>query len=196
VFALLFIAILVRHANSLGYLSERHALPLVLVSMPWAASGLRTVWDRATNRFHLAPRRSRRLAAVLIAMAVVGGLAFQSRPTHPSRWGHQAAGEWLRKHAHPGDAVLDTRGWAGFLSGLPAYSYWHVRQALTDSRLRYVVVDRVDVEAKSDRARTLKALLAFAATEVAAFPARQEGGKPAVWVYRFQAPDSWEDFRP
>ena len=66
--------------------------------------------------------------------AVTTGIVFQLKPAHPSRWGHWAAGRWLAANAKPGEAVLDTRGWAAFVSGLPSYDYWHVRQALTDSQ--------------------------------------------------------------
>ena len=72
--------------------------------------------------------------------------AYQLRPSHPTRWGHWAAGHWLAEHARPGDVVLDTRGWARFVSGAPGYDYWHVRQALTDSHLSYVVVGHEELD--------------------------------------------------
>ena len=46
------------------------------------------------------------------------GFAAQVKEGHPSRWGHQAAGRWLAAQADPEAAVLDTRGWAAFVSGL------------------------------------------------------------------------------
>ncbi len=80
---------------------------------------------------------------------------------HLSRWGHWAAGQWLAGNAQPTELVLDTRGWARFVSGQPGYDYWHVRQALTDSHLSYIIVGLDELEARSSRARTLKALLAY-----------------------------------
>ena len=39
VFAAVFLMALVRHSTSLGYVSGRHTLPLVMISVPWAAAG-------------------------------------------------------------------------------------------------------------------------------------------------------------
>ena len=48
--------------------------------------------------------------------------------------------------------VLDTRGWARFVSGQPGYDYWHVRQALTDSHLSYIIVGLDELEAQQPHA--------------------------------------------
>ena len=68
---------------------------------------------------------------------------------HLSRWGHWAAGQWLADNAGPTELVLDTRGWARFVSGHAGYDYWHVRQALTDSHLSYIIVGLDELEARS-----------------------------------------------
>ncbi len=97
------------------------------------------------------PRFARTAGAAAVLTLVVAGVRLQSKPIHPSRWGHWAAGRWLAAHADPEDAVLDTRGWAAFVSGQRSYDYWHVRQAFTDSQLRYVVVGTGELEAGSRR---------------------------------------------
>jgi hypothetical protein len=111
---------------------------------------------------------------------------------HLSRFGHWAAGAWLAKCARPDELVLDTRGWARFVSGQPGYDYWHVRQALTDAHLSYIVVGLDELQAKSPRAETLKALLAFSATPVRDFPAFPGDREAGVRLYRFHRPSSWE----
>jgi hypothetical protein len=195
IYVAVFGAILVRHAMNLGYLSDRHALTLVVATLPWAAAGTlwigdeiakRCRWDEGTRtqRFAMA-------SAALVALA----LMMQAKPVHASRWGHWAAGRWLAAHAQRGDAVLDTRGWATFVSGCNGYDFWHVRQALTDSKLAYVVVGADELNARSRRAATLRALLTYAAEPVAAFPDREHGGGIGVWVYRFSRPASWEGIR-
>jgi hypothetical protein len=196
VYVALFGALLVRHGMSLGYVSDRHALTLVVATLPWAAAGTLAVGRNvaAWRRWNEATQRQR---AALALSALVGlGLMVQSKPAHASRWGHLAAGRWLAMHAKSGDAVLDTRGWAAFLAGRPAYDYWHVRQALTDAKLAYVVVGADELKARSRRGATLRAVLAFAAEPVAAFPEREEGCGLGVWVYRFHRPDSWEGLVP
>ena len=196
-YVLLFTALLLRHATLLGYLSGRHALTLVIASLPFAAAGALDVarrvrqrcgWDEATAR--------RRGAMVLVALVLAGVASQQARPGHPSRWGHREAGRWLAAHAEADAAVLDTRGWAAFVSGRPSYDYWHVRQALSDARLAYVVVGADELSAPSRRAATLRALLAYAAEPAASFPGRRGGSGADVRVFRFHRPASWEGLRP
>jgi hypothetical protein len=92
--------------------------------------------------------------------------------------------------------VLDTRGWAAFVSALPAYDYWHVRQAFTDSKLAYVVVGDDELRAPSRRAETLRTVLAYAATPAATFPERENGHGVGVRVFSYHRPATWEGLRP
>ena len=115
---------------------------------------------------------------------------------HLSRWGHWAAGRWLADHAQPSELVLDTRGWARFVSGQAGYDYWHVRQALTDSHLSYIVVGLDEVDAGSARARTLNALLSYAATPLLDFPAPPGERSAGVRLYRYHRPLTWEGLVP
>ena len=195
-YALLFGAALVRHVTTLGYLSGRHALPIVLVSLPWAAAGLLASARRLARlrNWSMAGIRWRR--AVALGLMVAVGVAVQAKAAHPSRWGHRAAGLWLAEHAETADALLDTRGWASFVADRPAYDYWHVRQALSDARLAYIVVGVDELTAPSRRAATLRAVLAYAATPVAEFPSREGGDAVGVRIYRFERPESWEGLRP
>lgn len=191
-----FSAIAIRHASTLGYLSGRHALSLIVVTMPFGAAGIVAWVEGFPARWGFSPATGRRLGfAGMAALAVVGSVA-QAKVAHPSRWGHRAAGVWLAERAAPADAVLDTRGWATFVRGVPGYDYWHVRQALADSKLKYVVVGEDELEARSRRAATLRAVLAHAGKPVADFPGRKDGRGTGVKVFEFRAPESWEGVRP
>jgi hypothetical protein len=191
VFLVVYTVALARHAATLGYLSGRHVLPIVLLTVPWAAAALRLIgrrlsaimgWNRAT---------ARALGTAFFLMLIGSGITLQARgSSHESRACHSEAGRWLIANAKAGDAVLDTRGWAAFVSGLSAYDYWHVRQALTDARLAFVVVGDDELSAPSRRGGTLRAVLGFAAEEVARFPGLREGA--GVRVFRFRRPGSWE----
>jgi hypothetical protein len=197
VFVVVYTMALVRHSSSLGYLSGRHVLPLVVASVPWAAGGTYICWRRIGELLRLSPRAMSLGRLVPIAMALVLCIGTQLNPRHArhqSRWSHWAAGRWLSAHATPGEEVLDTRGWARFISGLPGYDYWHVRQALTDSNLRYILVGLDELTARSARAETLRALLAYAGTPLEEFPASPSDPTPAVRIYRFRRPVSWEGF--
>jgi hypothetical protein len=196
VFSLIVVLVLIRHSTLLGYLSGRHTLILVALSCPWAAAGTFVCARGIAVKRGWSPGFSRRAGvatACVVAMTLVG---FQQRLTHPSRWGHWAAGRWLAAHLDPAEAVLDTRGWATFVSGCSGYDYWHVRQALSDSRLSYIVVGIDELEASSDRAKTLNAVLKLAGEPVEDFPAFHGLSEAAVRIYRFHRPSSWEGLVP
>jgi hypothetical protein len=186
-----FAGLMVRHATQLGYLSGRHALSLALAGTPWAAAGLRAAAARVSGWMRLGPARASRLRVAGVVAMVAVGVSAQLRPAHASRWGNREAGRWISRHAGAGEAVLDTRGWAAFVSGQPSYDYWHVRQALSDGNLGYIVVGRDELEARSGRAESLRALLAMTGRLAASFPAREGGRGADVLVYRFGRPQAW-----
>jgi Dolichyl-phosphate-mannose-protein mannosyltransferase len=196
VYLIAFSAIAIRHASTLGYLSGRHALSLIVVTIPWASAGTWAWLSGFPARRGLSPDRGRRLGyAGLAALAILGTTA-QAKAGHPSRWGYRAAGLWLADKAQPSDAVLDTRGWATFVRGIPGYDYWHVRQALSDKHLKYVVVGSDELKANSRRAATLRAMLAYAGKPVASFSGRRDGRGSGVEVFQIDPPASWEGVRP
>ena len=195
-YLVLFSAVLIRHEAKMGYLSSRHVLTLVIITLPWSAAGVYVCGVRLARKLVLSRRVTSRLGALALFLAVSTGVTLQAKASHPSRWGHRAAGLWLAEHAQRGEAVLDTRGWAAFVSRLPAYDYWHVRQALTDHRLTYVVVGQDELDADSPRGKTLRAWLGYAATPLIAFPEREGGRDPGVWIYRYTRPESWEGLTP
>ena len=199
IYAIVYVIVLVRHSVLLGYLSGRHIMPLVYVSLPWAAAGCFVCARGIALKLHW-NSPARRTAAVLAAsVTVAASIVVQMQPTHLnhlSRSGHWAAGRWLAEHADASDLVLDTRGWAKFVSGQPGYDYWHVSQALADSHLAYVVVGLDELQARSPRAKTLKSLLAFSATHVVDFPAFPGDSTPAVRLYRYHRPRTWEGITP
>jgi hypothetical protein len=196
VFTAVFLLVLMRHTASLGYLSGRHMIPLVAISVPWAAAGTFVCLRGLGVKLPWKPKTAWACGVVAASLVVATLALYQLRPGHPSRWGHWAAGRWLAEHARPSDVVLDTRGWARFRSGAAGYDYWHVRQALTDAHLSYVVVGHDELEAGTPRARTLNTLLAYAATPVQDFPSFAGHDDVGVRIYRFHRPDSWEGLGP
>jgi 4-amino-4-deoxy-L-arabinose transferase-like glycosyltransferase len=190
---------LVRHSATLGYLSGRHVMALVVASAPWAAAGAYVCGRGIATKLRWTDRTIRWAGIAAMGVTVAASFVVQMRPNHLnhlSRWGHWAAGQWLAANARPDELILDTRGWARFISGRPGYDYWHVRQALTDSHLSYVLVGLDELDAPSPRAATLKALLAYAATPLLDFPADPGQLIPAVRLYRFRRPSTWEGMAP
>ena len=196
VFTVVYGLALIRHSSALGYLSGRHIMALVVASIPWAGAGTFVCCRGiALKLLRLDERWAHRAQIAAMGLAIVGSLLVQMKPNHLnhlSRWGHWAAGQWLATHARPDELILDTRGWARFVSGRPGYDYWHVRQALTDSHLSYILVGLDEIHASSGRAATLKSLLAYSATPLMDFPASPDDRSPAVRLYRFRRPETWE----
>jgi len=197
VFAATYALALMLHGSKLGYLSGRHVLPLVVLSSIWAGAGVFICLRRLGGKLPVSPR-TWRLAVVAASTAVAAVLVgYQLRTSHESRRGHWQAGRWLAVNARPEERILDTRGWARFVADRnDGYDYWHVRQALSDRGLTYVVVGRDELEAKSQRAESLKALLAYAATPVQDFPVVVDDRDVGTRIYRMNQPVSWEGFAP
>jgi 4-amino-4-deoxy-L-arabinose transferase-like glycosyltransferase len=110
--------VLVRMAVVIGYLSERHALPLVLVGCYWAAAALPVLAGQLVRL----PALGRRLtgpavAALLLGGLLVAGVAGGLKPLHATRAGHHAAGRWLAAHMSPADVLVDPFAWAHYYSG-------------------------------------------------------------------------------
>jgi hypothetical protein len=194
-FACVYGLVLTRHSALLGYLSGRHVLVLVVAAIPWTAAGTYVCALGIARKLSWSGRTARWVRSAAMGLTVAASIVVQMIPSHLNhltRWGHWAAGQWLAAHARPDELILDTRGWARFISGRPGYDYWHVRQALTDSHLSYVLVGLDELETISPRAATLRALLAYAATPLIDFPAYPGATRAAVRLYRFHRPSSWE----
>jgi hypothetical protein len=199
IFAAVYGLALVRHSALLSYLSGRHIMALVYASVPWAAAGSFVCARGIAVKRRWGPRQARNAGIVAGSLLVAASIVVQMRPNHRnhlSRMGHWSAGQWLASHADPSEFVLDTRGWARFVSNHPGYDYWHVRQALSDSHLSYIIVGLDELEASSARARTLRALLAYTATPLIEFPAFPGDRTAGVRLYRFQRPCTWEGLIP
>jgi 4-amino-4-deoxy-L-arabinose transferase-like glycosyltransferase len=189
-FAVLFLVLLVRHVLLLGYLSQRHVIPLALACLPWSAASAFAIASAVAARWSWKPEARARRRLIAAGLIAVVGLAVQSvRPEHPTRWGQGAAGAWLAANRARGEAILDTKGWALFLTRMPGYDAWHVPQALTDSRLAYVVVGRDELNAGSPRAQALRQILSASGDPVASFSESPTGSEPEIQVFRYRRPE-------
>ncbi len=198
-FSVIYALALVRHSALLGYLSGRHTMALLMATTPWSAAGVFVCARGIAVKSRMGPGLARGFGVAALLMVMGASAAAQTRPSHMnhlSRLGHLEAGRWLARNATPDEMVLDTRGWARFVSGQPGYDYWHVRQALTDAHLRYIVVGLDELEARSRRAASLRTLLARTGTPVVEFPGGPGDSSPGVRIYRFERPRDWEDLFP
>lgn len=197
-----------------GYLGARHLLPLLVAGLGMAALGVweASVLSArilamlkipagvtGVSSVPISPREQNALGilnqlpaapSVFVAwaiMAVFAGGYFVAAwlPLRDDCTAHRRAGAWLAGQSGAG-VVLDTRGWTALYSARPTYQYHEVKQALGDPRLAYVVVEPAELKYASDRAWTLRWLLATAGQYAARFDA--PGGQPreGVAIYRWR----------
>ena len=188
-----FLLILLRHTATQGYLSHRHMMSLVITLIPWAAWRYQCLLDRICQQFVRSVGGRGVVTALFAALLLAPGIVAQSKPIHASRMGHWAAGQWLAQHMDEQEAVLDTRCWAGFLSGRVSYGPWHITQALADPRLGYIVVEQRELDAPSPRAQRLGEWLGEHASLLERFPKTPDGITDEVLLYRFRPVTSQEE---
>ncbi len=119
-----------------GYISERHTLSVVLVLCPFAAAGFQAVGRWAGRPW---------VGWVLFTAVVVSCLPLLSKPLHRDRLGHKLAGEYLAKHAHSDDIIIDPWDWAAFYSGRTLKGIPDDPKAAA-GRSRWAVIEPKDME--------------------------------------------------
>ncbi len=174
------------------YISHRYFTPLVVLSLPWAVgaggwlSNQLGTW--LENHLLWGHHRSRRWfsKAVSAGMAVaLGGvcvLKWADGP-EPSHLAHRRAACWVAACVQPSDAVLHTRGWTRLWAPCRTYLFSNGRQALADPQLKFVVVERRELQSDSRRAQTLREVLQVAGRLVQVFPASKKTSGRDVLVF-------------
>jgi 4-amino-4-deoxy-L-arabinose transferase-like glycosyltransferase len=116
-----------RVAAFMGYVSERHALLLILCGSYWAVAAVAVVGRRLTALVgawslpavpRLGPKAASRWFTTLLLLALlVPGLPRAFERLHVDRRGFRAVGLWLAEHTGPGDKVLDPYSWPMYYAG-------------------------------------------------------------------------------
>lgn len=189
----LLLAICLVYCLRQGYLSSRHLLLVIAFTLPWAADGTKalagTLHRRVSQSAWLGERKrfseewvSGWVAAtltLLLAIPHCNSLRGLETP-------HREAASWLNEHASPDDAVLDSRGYSGLLTGLTTYGYEVAQTAFSDPNLRFIVVRQEELEYDTRRASSLNSLLRIAGTEEARFFTKSGNSQREVIVYRWE----------
>jgi hypothetical protein len=125
---MLLILILVRLAAVMGYVSDRHALLVILCGCYWSVLGLDELPRRLANfgrRLPSGTLGNRVLlkldqpgtAPLLLALLVSATLPKTLEPLHWNRGGFRAAGLWLAEHSTLADEIDDPYCWAHYYAG-------------------------------------------------------------------------------
>ena len=185
-----------------GYLSGRHLLPLVTIALPWAGVG---VWQLASLGAGLLQRHfgssfeQSHVACGLVVLLVIGCLGSTLAPLHASRVGHSQATDWLTSPQARAGAVLDSMGLSALYTGRTTYRY-HAAAAFSDPNLAYIVIEQSELNARSERGATMRAMLAQWASQVAVFASADIKSKDrTVLVFDWQGDRFarfWESHAP
>jgi len=114
VYAAMHAALLWRLANVIGYVSERHTLPLVLTAAFWAAAVIPAFWTWVGRRWHFVGQWA---PATAVALVMLSGVPPLLKPLHSNRAGHHAAGRWIAGRITDHDEVIDPFAWAHYYAG-------------------------------------------------------------------------------
>jgi 4-amino-4-deoxy-L-arabinose transferase-like glycosyltransferase len=116
-----------RVAAFMGYVSERHALLIILCGSYWAVAAVTLIGRRLADLIgtwtpraavgHRGKTTCRLLTVLLLLALLVPGLPRDFEQLHVDRRGFRAVGLWLAEHAGPGDKVLDPYSWPMYYAG-------------------------------------------------------------------------------
>jgi hypothetical protein len=181
-----------------GYLSSRHLLLPLLVTMPYAGiaaarlteSTVAALGDLSHAGEYWEPA-TRGYVTVVAAVMVAQVPAYcDPEPAHQSQSAHREAARWLDSYAAAPGHVLDQQGFTALSSGRVTYRFEAAEQALADERLAYVLLERADLDARSPRGAQLRQLLGAAAESVAQFSDPRGKSERDVLVFCRPQPDS------
>ena len=109
------VPLLYKLGQSNGYISERHAILLVLGGVFWSAAGLGLLagWiARRTTRLS-APT----LSLVVLLVATGACLPRTLARLHGNRDGFREVGHWMAQNTNPGDEIIDPLAWTSYHAG-------------------------------------------------------------------------------
>ena len=193
-------AILCRLAVTVGYLSDRHLMLLVLCGSYAAAAAAWELPSRLAAWLRRQPWRGvagglvpQTPATAAAAVLLLAGLLAVGMPKtldtlHGNRTGYHAAGLWLAEQATPHDIIDDDHCWAEYYSGRVTQIRDPLPRPAGYQPVRYVVLGRREREITLTWNRPgpidEAALQAQGARIVYHWPARGTPAEAAVVVYR------------
>lgn len=181
------------HATG-GYCTVRHGLVPALFLILAAGRGLTRLLERISvpgKWFGLAQERLRPgpvVWGVVLLLLLVPPLS--SALGHAGRTPFDTyydTGAWLAENTQKTDKVLDLSDWSLFFSKRSGYRFAHVYQALTDSRVRWIVLRKPHLEGHWLYSKAVRELVAER-KPVALVPADPRPGELQLRIYDMQEP--------
>ncbi|MBN1346825.1 MAG: glycosyltransferase family 39 protein [Phycisphaerae bacterium] len=180
---------------SFGYVSLRHLLVLVALTMPFAAATFVWIVDQASIR--IASRHNRRAKAVRRLVYLVGVILVVG-PTTPYMFrviGEDGAylikaGRWLRDHSEPEQSVLTTRNRVAYyaerkmLAGPDTGQMKHWESYVRVLKPDYLVVDEAHETSEDRNPDFFANLHASTLGRRLILIHKEPGPKGSLWIYR------------
>ena len=115
------VLILLYLATKIGYVSERHALPIACYLTIFAGPVLARIAESiGRSRSPLFSRDPVIVTALLLALFCLPGAL---KPLHANREGLRRAGEWLAKNMKPDEHLIDPFDWSAYYSGRTLWGF-------------------------------------------------------------------------
>jgi 4-amino-4-deoxy-L-arabinose transferase-like glycosyltransferase len=144
ILCLLHTLILWKLAMTVGYVSDRHIVLLVLCGI-FTGAAILGVWGDYLESKLFRTRANRGVVATLTLAAIaLFCLPDSFRTLHANRAGHRAAGIWLASNAAPGDPIIDPFCWAHYYAGRIFTEGHGNRPNAVHPATQYVVLEQSD----------------------------------------------------
>ncbi len=187
-----YLAVLWVMAAKIGYVSERHTLPMVMLGCLFAGAAVAPLshWvaSWALLRRGDVPFWRGIILAVLVAVCLPGPLF---KPLHAHRVGHRHVGLWLRAHTTTDEIIWDPFCWAEFYANR-AWGYDHTQPRDAEPTVFVILEETVSANGQRRRVVPHSRLPSYRAAIVMAsvgrvvyqWPERPEAGEKVIAVYR------------
>jgi 4-amino-4-deoxy-L-arabinose transferase-like glycosyltransferase len=151
--------VLFRVATFMRYLSDRHALLLILCGCFWSAAGFLAIGRRFADLFRTWSEsqaqtrkplfafgwslvRDPRFWSGLLLVSLTCATVYKNlEPLHANRQGFRDAGRWIAEHADASDEVYDPYCWTHYYAGRVFLEASPVDIPAGHERVRYVVLE-------------------------------------------------------
>ncbi|HVK12552.1 MAG TPA: glycosyltransferase family 39 protein [Gemmataceae bacterium] len=129
-------------AWKVGYVSQRHTLPEVFVTVVFATTAFPFLGATATRWWGIGWPWM--WGTIWVAIFLATALPRDLHSLHEERAGHKACGLWLRKYGDPAVEVLDSLAWSEWYAGRTVTKWPNPRPTQAQGPVRYVIYEPND----------------------------------------------------
>jgi hypothetical protein len=177
-----------------GYCTPRHAMVVAWILIPAGAAGLNrlaALLARTAAMWNEQHQPSQRLETAIKFMFIGCCLILwgpgATAAIDPGFHGYRQAGEWLASSAHPGEGMVDPKGFSLFYADKPGYTFATLAKGIHDPSVRWVVAHEALIFGPWDFSKAIRTLVADR-RPIRIFPAQPGHRVSKVYVYDLAQP--------